>query len=56
MKKIRLGSNFTVFLIFFGITAIDAFRHNKITEGIFWVSIALIFLVSDNLKHHTEAK
>jgi len=50
MKKIRLGSNFTVFLLFFGVAALEAFQTGNWAKAVFWVAIGLVFLAGDNLK------
>ena len=50
MKKIRLGSGFTIFILFFGIATLDAFQTQDWSNIIFWVAIGSVFLVSDNLK------
>ena len=50
MNKIRLGTNFAVFLLFFGVAALEAFQtHNWLKAG-FWVVIGIVFLAADNLK------
>jgi hypothetical protein len=50
MKKIKLSTNFTVFLLFFGIAALEAFQTVNWIKSIFWVAIGIVFLVADNLK------
>jgi hypothetical protein len=50
MKKIKLNTNFTVFLLFFGIAALEAFQTLNWIKSIFWVGIGIVFLVADNLK------
>ena len=50
MKKIKGGSNFAVFLLFFGLATVEAFRTGNLMEIGFWVVIGLIFLLADNLK------
>lgn len=50
MNKIRLGTNFAVFVLFFGVAAIEAFqKHNWLNAG-FWLAIGLLFFAADNLK------
>jgi hypothetical protein len=46
MKNIRLSTNFAVFLLFFGVAALEAF----------WVAIGIVFLVADNLKKKEREK
>ena len=50
MKKIRLGSNFAVFLLFFGIATLEAIRTGNLLRIALWVVIGLVFLLADNLK------
>jgi hypothetical protein len=50
MNKIKLGSNFTVFLLFFGVAAFEAFQTGNWTMVLFWLAIGFLFLIADNLK------
>ncbi len=50
MKKIRLSTNFTVFLLFFGVSILDAFQTRNWIRAAFWLAIGIVFLVADNLK------
>jgi hypothetical protein len=50
MKGIRLGTNFALFLGFFGIATLEAFKSHDWLKAIFWVAIGIIFLVGDNLR------
>jgi hypothetical protein len=49
MKRIRLSTNFTVFLLFFGVATLEAFQTQNWIKAIFWFAIALVFLAADNL-------
>ena len=49
MKRIRLSTNFTVFLLFFGVALVEAFQTRNWLKAIFWVAIAMVFLIADNL-------
>jgi uncharacterized membrane protein len=49
MKQIQLGTNFAVFVLFFGIAALEAFQTRNWMKALFWVAIAVVFLVGDNL-------
>jgi hypothetical protein len=49
MKKIHFGANFTVFVLFFGIALLEAFRENKWIVAIFWLIAGLLFLRADNI-------
>jgi len=50
MKRIKLGVNFAVFLLFFGVAALEAFRKHNWPAAAFWAAIGLFFLIADNLK------
>lgn len=45
-----MGTNFTVFLLFFGIAALEAFQTKNWLKALFWLAIGVVFLVADNLK------
>ena len=49
MKRIRLGANFAVFLLFFGVAALEAFQSRNWIKSIFWLAIGIVFLAADNL-------
>jgi hypothetical protein len=56
LRKIRLRTNFAVFLLFFGVAALEAFQSANWTKAAFWVAIGIVFLAADNMKknrHHT---
>ncbi len=50
MKKIKLGTNFTVFILFFGVTTLEAFQTRNWVKAGFWLAIGLVFLLADNFK------
>jgi hypothetical protein len=50
MKKIKLGTNFTIFLLFFGVAMLEAFQTSNWPKAIFWLVISIVFLMADNLK------
>lgn len=47
MSRIRLGSNFAVFVLFFGIAALDAIQLHDWLRVAFWAAIGLVFLFWD---------
>jgi len=49
MKRLRLGTNAAMFLLFFGVATLEAFQTQNWLKTIFWVAIALVFLAADNL-------
>ncbi|MDX6528994.1 MAG: hypothetical protein QOH41_1284 [Blastocatellia bacterium] len=50
MKKIRLGTNFAVFVLFFGIATLEAFQTRSWLKAALWLAIGTVFLVADNLR------
>lgn len=48
MRKIRFGRNFTVFLLFFGLAALEAIQTGSWIRTAFWVAIACAFLYMDS--------
>jgi hypothetical protein len=49
MKKI--GVNFTVFLLFFGVALLEALQTRNWLKAAFWVAIGGVFLVGDILRN-----
>ena len=50
MNKIKLSTNFTIFMLFFGAATVEAFQtHNWLKAG-FWLGVGVVFLAADNLK------
>ena len=47
---IKLGANFTVFLLFFGFATLEAFQTRNWLKAAFWLAIGTVFLLADNLK------
>ena len=54
MKRIRLGANFAVFLLFFGVAALEAFQSRNWLKSVLWLAIGIVFLAADNLKKKDE--
>ena len=51
MKKIKLGSNFAVFLLFFGVALLEAFQTRNWIKAAFWAAIGIVFLLADNFRN-----
>lgn len=47
-KRIRLGANFTIFLLFFGVAALEAFESRSWIKAAFWLAIGIVFLAADS--------
>ena len=50
MKRVRLGTNFAVFVLFFGVAALEAFQTRNWIKAAFWMAIGIVFLVADNVR------
>ena len=48
--KIKLGTNFTIFLLFFGVSMLEAFQTQNWIKAGFWLAIGIVFLVADNFR------
>ena len=54
MKRIMLGSNFAVFVLFFGVATLEAFQTRNWLKAAFWLAIGVVFLVADNLRRENK--
>jgi hypothetical protein len=50
MKKIKFGTGFTIFIIFFGIAVVEAFDKQDWIWVVLWILIGMVFLYADNMK------
>ena len=50
MKRIKPGTNLVVFLLFFGVATLEAIQTANWEKAVLWVTIGIVFLLSDNLK------
>ncbi len=50
MKRIKLGTNFAIFLLFFGVATLEAFQTRNWAKAAFWLAIGIVFLVAGNLR------
>ena len=50
MPQLRLGTNVTVFLLFFGVAVLEAFQTRNWLKAGLWCAIGVVFLLADNLK------
>lgn len=52
MTSIKLGANFTVFLLFFGVALLEAFQSQNWLKAILWLAIGTVSLIGDNLRRN----
>jgi hypothetical protein len=50
MKKIHMGTNFAVFVIFFGVAVLDSFISGNLLWMAFWLVMGALFIAGDNLR------
>jgi hypothetical protein len=50
MKNMRFSTNFTIFLLFFGVATLEAVQTGNWLKAVFWLAIGIAFLAADNLK------
>lgn len=50
MKNLKLGTNFSIFIIFFGVAALDALQTQNWLRVAFWVGIGAYFFWADKKK------
>ena len=50
MKKLKIGTNFAIFVLFFGVAALEAFQTSNWLKTVFWIAIGIVFLAADNFK------
>lgn len=54
MKRIRLGTNFAVFVLFFGLATLEAVQTRNWLKAAFWLAIGIVFLVADNSRREDK--
>ena len=47
MRNYHVGTNFTIFLLFFGLSLLEALRAHSWLMAALWASFAALFLVAD---------
>jgi hypothetical protein len=50
MKNLKLGTNFAVFILFFGVALLDAVQTQNWLRVAFWLAIGAVFLWADAKK------
>ena len=56
MKLLKIRASFTVFLLFFGISLLEAFRTRNWLNVAFWIGIAVMFLIADNFERSKNSE
>ena len=58
MRGIKVGPNFAIFVLFFGIAFVEAMRHGERMMPVVYIVLALLFLRAEGKqgsKHEAEA-
>jgi hypothetical protein len=50
MRRLHLGENVAVFLVFFGIALIESTQAGHWPSVFFWLAVGVLFLRADNLR------
>jgi hypothetical protein len=48
MKFFRIRVSIIIFILFFGVSALEAFRTRNWIKVVFWIAIAVMFLLADS--------
>ena len=54
MRRPSPGAGFTVFVLFFGLALLDAFRAGDWVHAAFWVAIGAVFFWADQPRRRAE--
>ena len=54
MSSLRLGSNFAVFALFFGLSLLKAFQAGNWLRAAFWLAMATVFLYADRQRRQEQ--
>jgi hypothetical protein len=52
MRRLHVGSNVTVFLLFFGLALMEAMLAKHWLLVLFWLAIGFVFLLGDSPRLH----
>ena len=47
MKLFRIPVSIIIFILFFGVSVLEAFRTRNWMKVVFWIAIAVMFLIAD---------
>lgn len=48
--KLKFDTNSTIFLLFFGVSLLEALQSGNWLKSVFWLAIGLVFLLADTFK------
>lgn len=50
MVKLKFGTNFAIFILFFGVAVVETVQTKNWLKVGFWAAISVVFLLADNFK------
>ncbi len=56
MRNLQLSANFAIFVLFFGLSLLEAIRAHSWAMAAVWASFAVLFLVADRREHRAEVR
>lgn len=56
MRHFHLGANFAIFVLFFGLSMLEAVRAHSWTMTLLWAAFAILFLAADRREHRAQAR
>ena len=51
MKGFRIGANFTIFILFFGIALVEAFQKQNWLGALLFILLGIVFIWAENRKN-----
>ena len=48
LNRLKLGSNFAIFVLFFGVATLEALQSQNWLKAAFWLAIGAVFLWADS--------
>ena len=48
LKKLKFGTNFAIFVLFFGVASLEALQSQNWLKAAFWLAIGTMFLWADS--------
>jgi hypothetical protein len=53
MRNVR-GTNLTIFVLFFGLSLVEAIQTRGWLRALFWLAIGIVFLRADGLRKESQ--
>jgi hypothetical protein len=56
LSRFKLGANFAIFALFFGVATLEALQSQNWLKAAFWLAIGVVFLWADNMRRQACAR